>query len=77
MNSGDIWPGSTTRICSFPAWCGSDVGTCPDSRRSTAISPTTGQKVRQTQFVEQEEFSYDLDVFFIDGGTGRCCSATR
>lgn len=35
------------------------------------ISPTTGQKVRQTQFVDQEEFSYDLDVFFIDGGTGR------
>jgi len=33
------------------------------------ISPTTGQKIRQTQFVEQEEFSYDLDVFFIDGAT--------
>lgn len=34
------------------------------------ISPATGQKVRQTQFVEQEEFRYDLDVFFIDGATG-------
>jgi hypothetical protein len=34
------------------------------------VSSTTGQKVRQTQFVEQEEFSYVLDVFFIDGATG-------
>jgi hypothetical protein len=34
------------------------------------ISSTTGQKVRQTQFVEQEEFGYDLDVFFMDGATG-------
>jgi len=34
------------------------------------VSPTTGQKIRQTKFVEQEEFAYDLDVFFIDGATG-------
>lgn len=35
------------------------------------ISPTTGQKIRETRFIEQEEFAYDLDVFFIDGATGR------
>jgi hypothetical protein len=34
------------------------------------VSPQTGQKVRQTRFVEQEEFAYVLDVFFIDGATG-------
>lgn len=35
------------------------------------ISPATGQKVRQTRFIELEEFAYGLDVFFIDGATGR------
>jgi hypothetical protein len=34
------------------------------------VSPTTGQKVRRSQFVEQERFSYDLEVFFFDGPTG-------
>ena len=34
------------------------------------ISPTTGQKVRQSQFVEQERFDYDLDIIFMDGVTG-------
>ncbi len=34
------------------------------------VSSTTGQKVRQTRFVEQEEFSYRVDVVFIDGNTG-------
>jgi len=35
------------------------------------VSPTTGQKVRQTRFVEQERFSYYVEVFFIDGRTGK------
>jgi hypothetical protein len=34
------------------------------------ISPSTGQKVRQSQFVEQERFSYELDIIFMDGATG-------
>jgi hypothetical protein len=34
------------------------------------ISPTTGQKVRQSQFVEQERFLYELDIIFMDGTTG-------
>ncbi len=34
------------------------------------VSPSTGQKVRQSQFVEQEQFSYELDVIFMDGATG-------
>lgn len=34
------------------------------------VSPRTGQKIRQTQFVEQEKFSYTLDIFFMDGVTG-------
>jgi hypothetical protein len=34
------------------------------------ISPATGQKVRQSQFVEQERFSYELDIIFMDGKTG-------
>ena len=35
------------------------------------VSPTTGQKVRQTRFVEQERFSYYIEVFFINGRTGK------
>jgi hypothetical protein len=35
------------------------------------VSPTTGQKVRQTRFMEQERFSYYVEVFFIDGKTGK------
>lgn len=34
------------------------------------ISERTGQKIRQTRFVEQEKFTYSLDVFFMDGPTG-------
>jgi hypothetical protein len=34
------------------------------------ISPATGQKVRQSQFVEQERFLYELDVIFMDGKNG-------
>ena len=34
------------------------------------ISNVTGQKVRSTQFVEQERFSYELDIIFMDGKTG-------
>jgi len=34
------------------------------------VSPATGQKVRETRFVEQEEFSYGLDLLFMDGATG-------
>lgn len=34
------------------------------------VSSTTGQKVRQTRFVEQERFSYEVEVFFIDGREG-------
>jgi len=47
------------------------------SRRETSgfrdvdvVSPLTGQKVRETRFVEQEEFTYAMEVFFIDGATG-------
>jgi len=34
------------------------------------VSPTTGQKVRQSRFVEQERFMYELDIIFMDGATG-------
>jgi hypothetical protein len=34
------------------------------------VSPTTGQKVRQTRFVEQEEFEYRMVILFFDGRTG-------
>lgn len=34
------------------------------------IDSNTGQKVRETRFVEQEEFSYVLDILFMDGATG-------
>jgi hypothetical protein len=34
------------------------------------VDSRTGQKVRETRFVEQEEFAYALDVFFIDGASG-------
>ena len=34
------------------------------------VSSTTGQKVRQSQFVEQERFLYELDIIFMDGATG-------
>ena len=34
------------------------------------ISETTGQKVRQSQFVEQERFAYELDLLLMDGVSG-------
>ncbi len=34
------------------------------------ISESTGQKVRSTEFVEQEQFTYRLDVIFMDGASG-------
>jgi len=34
------------------------------------VNEITGQKVRRSQFVEQEQFLYVLEVFFIDGATG-------
>ena len=34
------------------------------------VNPNTGQKVRETRFVEQEEFAYVLDLLFMDGTTG-------
>jgi hypothetical protein len=34
------------------------------------VSPVTGHKVRETRFVEQEEFAFVLDVFFMDGASG-------
>jgi hypothetical protein len=35
------------------------------------VDPRTGQKVRQSQFVEKEEFSYLIDLLFVDGSTGK------
>ncbi|MCP3981660.1 MAG: tetratricopeptide repeat protein [bacterium] len=34
------------------------------------VSARTGQKVRETRFVDQEEFRYTLDLFFMRGSTG-------
>lgn len=34
------------------------------------VSPTTGQKIRGTRFVEQEQFTYEIDFLFLDGKTG-------
>jgi hypothetical protein len=34
------------------------------------VNSATGQKVRETRFVEQEEFAYRIDVIFMDGATG-------
>jgi len=34
------------------------------------VSETTGQKVRQTLFVEQEEFTFELDVLYFRGADG-------
>jgi len=35
------------------------------------ISPVTGQRVRRTRFVEREGFKLGLNLFFMDGATGR------
>ena len=34
------------------------------------VSNRTGQKVRETRFVEQERFFYEIEIFFIEGSTG-------
>ena len=34
------------------------------------VSETTGQKVKQTQFVQQEEFTFELDVLYLRGSDG-------
>jgi hypothetical protein len=34
------------------------------------VSETTGQRVRQTQFVEQEEFTFELDALYFRGADG-------
>ena len=34
------------------------------------VSELTGQKIRQTQFVEQEEFTFELDVLYFRGADG-------
>jgi hypothetical protein len=34
------------------------------------VSPITGQKIRATRFVEQEQFTYELDLLFLDGHSG-------
>jgi hypothetical protein len=35
------------------------------------ISPVTGQRVRRTRYVEREQFTVGLTLFFMDGSTGR------
>jgi hypothetical protein len=35
------------------------------------ISPYTGQRVRRTRYVEREAFNLRLDLFFIQGSTGK------
>ena len=34
------------------------------------VNPTTGQKVRESEFVEQERFAYTVDLIFMGGATG-------
>jgi len=34
------------------------------------VSESTGQRVRRQQFVEQEEFTFELDVLYFEGATG-------
>jgi hypothetical protein len=34
------------------------------------VSDSTGQKIRQTRFVEQEEFTFELDVLYFRGADG-------
>lgn len=35
------------------------------------VNQRTGQKVRQSRFVEQKEFRYTMEVFFIESATGK------
>jgi len=39
-------------------------------REVDTVSAITGQKVRQTRFVEQERFALELELLFVDGATG-------
>jgi len=39
-------------------------------REVDVVSRNTGQKVRESRFVEQEEFRYAMQVFFFEGSTG-------
>ncbi len=39
-------------------------------REVDRTNPTTGQKVRRTEFVEQEEFGFALDLLFMNGRDG-------
>ena len=34
------------------------------------VSETTGQKVKMTRFVEQEEFTFELDALYFEGSSG-------
>lgn len=46
-------------------------------RQVDTISPTTGQKVRQTRFVERELFTVELDFLIFDGTTGELLHQDR
>lgn len=35
-----------------------------------SVSPVTGQKVRRSQFVEQEEFTFVVEILFLEGRIG-------
>jgi hypothetical protein len=41
------------------------------------VSGVTGQKVRDTRFVEQEQFEYDAVVLFVDGARGEVIARDR
>lgn len=41
------------------------------------VSEETGQKVRQTRFVEQEQFTFEVDLLFFRGGTGELLHKDR
>ena len=34
------------------------------------VNPSTGQKVRESEFVEQEQFAYTVDLIFMGGASG-------
>ena len=35
------------------------------------ISPVTGQRIRRTRFVDREGYTLNLNLFFLEGATGR------
>jgi hypothetical protein len=39
-------------------------------QETDTISPVTGHKVRQTRFVEMEDFDFSVDLLFISGSSG-------